>query len=399
MLELEEALEQILAAIPSACFESIALSEAAGRILAERVSAPIDLPAFDNSAMDGYAVHASDVTSAKPNHPARLRVAGKIAAGEVFAADLSSGSCVRLFTGSPLPRGADAVVMQEDTRVENPAEILVLDSVQTGENVRQQGEDVRKGTVLVEAGDRLGSGQLGLLGAAGVARVHVGRQPRAGVVATGSELKEAGEALGPGQIYESNRLMLAEQVRRAGALVRKFPLIPDTLGATRRALEQAFSECDLVITSGGASVGELDFIKQGFADAGGDLQFWKVAIRPGRPFIFGRCKGKLLFGLPGNPVSALVTFLLLVRPALLRWQGATQVSLPTHPGVLVEPFANPGNRRHFMRVKVDPSGKVYSAGAQASHMLSSLASANGLIDVPVETTLPVGHDVAVMRWE
>jgi molybdopterin molybdotransferase len=164
-------------------------------------------------------------------------------------------------------------------------------------------------------------------------------------------------------------------------------------------MEQAFSECDIVITSGGASVGEMDFVKQGFADAGGDLQFWKVAIRPGRPFIFGRWKGKLLFGLPGNPVSALVTFLLLVRPALLRWQGARDVSLTTYSGILAEPLSNPGNRRHFMRVRIDAGGKVHSAGAQASHMLSSLALANGLVDVPADTTLPMGHNVNVMRWD
>src|SRR5262249_7080600 len=147
------------------------------------------------------------------------------------------------------------------------------------------------------------------------------------------------------------------------------------------------------------SVGEMDFLKQAFADAGGDLQFWKVAIRPGRPFVFGRQKGKLLFGLPGNPVSALVTFLLLVRPALLRWQGANDVALSTYPGVLAEPLANPGNRRHFMRVKMDRDGKVYSAGAQASHMLSSLASADGLIDAAPETNLPSGATVPVMRWD
>jgi molybdopterin molybdotransferase len=399
MLELETALNKVLGAIPPAEPESIALSEAARRVLAERVCAPIDLPAFDNSAMDGFAVRASELAWVNANNPKRLRILGKVAAGEVFPAELVHGSCVRLFTGSPLPRGADAVVMQEDTRMDNPNEVLVLDSVETGENVRQQGEDVRKGGVIGETGDRIGAAQLGLLSAAGVARVKVGRRPRAGILATGSELVEAGERLGPGQIYESNRLMLSEFVQRAGALARSFSLVPDTLGATRRSLEHAFSECDLVITSGGASVGELDFIKQAFADVGGDLEFWRVAMRPGRPFVFGRCRGKLLFGLPGNPVSALVTFLLLVRPSLLRWQGAAEVSLTTHPGVLAEPLANPGNRRHFMRVRVDAGGKVYSAGVQASHLLTSLAMANGLVDVPPETTLATGHSVSVMRWE
>ena len=174
-----------------------------------------------------------------------------------------------------------------------------------------------------------------------------------GLLATGSELQEPGQPLAPGRIYESNRLALAALMERAGAVPRTFPLVADVLAATSLALADAFNQCDAVVTSGGVSVGEMDFIKRAFEQIGGELQFWKVAIKPGRPFAFGRCRGKLLFGLPGNPVSALVTFLLLVRPALLRWQGATDVSLPVHPGVLAEPLVNHGERRHFMRVKVD----------------------------------------------
>jgi molybdopterin molybdotransferase len=399
MLELEAALKEILEAIPQPRLESISLSEAAGRVLGERVYAFSDLPVFDNSAMDGFAVQAADLVSANENNPLSLRIIGKVAAGETFNGEIASGSCVRVFTGSPLPRGADAVVMQEDTRMESPAEVLVVESITAGENVRLQGEDVRKGSALGEAGVTIGSALLGLFGAAGIARIKAGVRPRVGVLATGSELKEAGATLGPGQIYESNRLMLAQLIRCTGSLVRIFPLIPDTLAATRQSLEQAFSECDIVITSGGASVGEMDFVKQGFADAGGDLQFWKVAIRPGRPFLFGQWKGKLLFGLPGNPVSALVTFLLLARPALLRWQGARDVSLPMHPCILGEPLSNPGNRRHFMRVSIDAGGKVHSAGGQASHMLSSLALANGLVEVPAGTTLPMGLSVKVISWD
>ncbi len=175
--------------------------------------------------------------------------------------------------------------------------------------------------------------------------------------------------------------------------------MPDALGATRLALTEALDQCDAVVTSGGVSVGEMDFIKSAFEQTGGELQFWKVAIKPGRPFVFGRWREKLFFGLPGNPVSALVTFLLLVRPALLRWQGAADVSLPAHPGVLAEPLDNQGERRHFMRVIVDASGRVHSAGVQASHVLSSMAAANGLVDVPANTTLPAGAAVPVLRWD
>ena len=401
MLEFEEALARVLAAVPAATSEDVSLSEAAGRVLAERVQSSIDLPMFDNSAMDGYGLRAADVASAKPESPARLRLAGKAAAGEVFAGEVTAGACVRLFTGSPLPSGADAVVRQEDTRVEPSAagEVLILAPAGPGENVRSRGGDVQRGSTLAEAGELLTAGRIGLLAAAGLTRVRVGRQPVAGLLATGSELREPGERLAPGQIYESNRIALAALMERAGAVPRRLPLVADALAATRLALAEAFDQCDAVVTSGGVSVGEMDFIRGAFERIGGDLQFWKVAIRPGRPFAFGRCRGKLLFGLPGNPVSALVTFLLLVRPALLRWQGAANVSLPAHPGVLAEPLANDSERRHFMRVKVDPTGRIYSAGAQASHVLSSMAAANGLVDVPANTTLTAGAAVSVLRWE
>ena len=220
-----------------------------------------------------------------------------------------------------------------------------------------------------------------------------------GLLVTGSELKEPGELLMPGQIYESNRIALAALVRRAGAIPNVLPLVVDALAATRFALTEAFRQCDALITSGGVSVGEMDFIRRAFEEVGGTLQFWKVAIRPGRPFVFGRYGGKILFGLPGNPVSSLVTFLLLVRPALLRWQGAADISLPIRSGVLAEPLGNPESRRHFMRVKMDASGKVRSAGVQASHILSSMAAANGLLDLPPRATLAAGTAVQVISCE
>jgi molybdopterin molybdotransferase len=219
-----------------------------------------------------------------------------------------------------------------------------------------------------------------------------------GLLATGSELLVAGQPLAPGKIYESNRLALSVLVNRVGAIPKIFPLVPDTRADTLAALKKAFAECDIVITSGGVSVGEMDFVKSAFEEIGGSLEFWKVAIRPGRPFVFGRFREKFLFGLPGNPVSAFVTFLLLVRPALLRWQGATAVDLPVSLGVLAEPISNSGDRRHFMRVTMDAEGRIRSAGIQGSHVLSSLANANGLLDLPPKTILPVGTTVAVMRW-
>jgi molybdopterin molybdotransferase len=401
MLSLEEALARIVAAIQPPEIEECSLSQLDGRVLAESALAFEAVPPFDNSSMDGYAVRASDTAHAKAENPARLRLVGRVAAGETFPTEVKSGACVRLFTGSPMPRGADAVVMQEDTRVESgtPDEVLVLELARPWENVRFRGEDIKAGSMLLEAGQLLGAPQISLLGACGLASVRVGRQPSVGLLATGSELVEPGQKLGAGRIYESNRLGLATFVHRVGGVPKIFPLVPDVLEGTRRALALALSQCDVVITSGGVSVGEMDFVKHAFEAEGGELDFWKVAIKPGRPFVFGRQGSKLLFGLPGNPVSALVTYLLLVRPALLRWQGATRLAMPAAFGVAAEPLANPGIRRHFMRVRLDAAGKVYSAGTQASHLLSSMAAANGLVDMAPGTTVSAGEKVQVLQWE
>jgi molybdopterin molybdotransferase len=401
MLELEEALTRILAILPEPVAEALPLRDAYGRILAARVPAPVDLPAFDNSSVDGYAVRAADVAVAAPESPARLLLAGRVPAGATFAGELPPDRCARVFTGSALPRGADAVVMQEYTRVraDLPEEILVLQPVRPEENIRFQGEDTRQGRTLVDAGESLTAGRLSLLAAVGVTQVWVGRQPRVGLLATGSELKEGGEPLAPGQVYESIRSGLAPLASRAGAIVRTYPLVADESEIMRTALAGALEECDIVLTCGGVSVGETDFVKSAFEQLGGHLEFWKVAMKPGRPFAFGRYSGRLLFGLPGNPVSALVTFLLLARPALLRWQGATRTSLPASPGRLAEPLANPGSRRHFIRVTISPAGEVRSAGLQASHLLNSIAAADGLVDVAPQTTLAAGTRVTVLRWE
>ena len=401
MLSLEDAQQRILAALPPPVRESVPIQAAAGRVLAEALHSPLDLPSFDNSAMDGYAVRAADVVGASIGQPKQFRLVGHVAAGEEFAGELSAGTCIRLFTGSPLPRGADAVVMQEDTRTDaaTPDAVLVLDAVKPWENVRLRGEDVKRGSLIAATGARLTAGRVGLLAAVGLGEVRVARAPVVGLLATGSELREAGEPLAPGQIIESNRVMLAPLLAAAGATTRAYPLVPDTLEATLAALDRAFAECDMVVTSGGASVGEHDFVKQAFVALGGRQEFWKVAVKPGKPFVFGEWRGKFLFGLPGNPVSAFVTFLLLVRPALLRWQGVAETGLPSHPGALTEPLVNRGDRRHFMRVRVDATGSVRPAGPQASHRLGSLADANALVDVPPETTLPAGATVAVLRWE
>ena len=401
MLEFETALKRLLALVSAPVSERVPLGSACGRVVTARISSSIHLPAFDNSAVDGYAVCTGDVSGARAGAPVRLHLCGRTAAGETFIGEVQRGLCVRLFTGSPVPRGADAVVMQENTRVmpSAPDTVAVLAEAKPGENVRSRGEDVKPGTVLVEAGESLTAGRVSLLAAIGLTHVSAGRQPVVGLLATGSELQDAGQPLATGQIYESSRLALAMLVARGGGIPRILPLVPDTLTATQGALAAAFKACDMVMTLGGVSVGEMDFAKTAFELLGGKLEFWRVAIRPGQPFACGRLGQKLWCGLPGNPVSAFVTFLLFGRPAITRWQGAAQVALPTSIGRLAGSLANPGERRHFMRVKVDTAGNVHSAGLQGSHMLSSLAAANGLVDVPPQMTLSAGTAVPVIRWE
>ena len=398
VIELEAAVQRILTALPQPTGERVPLLTAAGRFLAGQVTAPVDLPPFDNSAMDGYAVRAGDLTGAGIDSPIPLRVIGKIPAGGDFGGEVHAGECVRLFTGSPMPRGADAVIMQEDTRPGSEGEVLMCDSVRVGESVRRRGDDVAAGSVIGRPGEALTPGRIALLAASGVSEVDAGRRPTVGLLATGSELREPGQPLGPGLIYESNRATLGPLIAQTGAVPRIYPLVPDTLPATCEALEAAFAQCDIVITSGGASVGELDFVKAAFEKLGGVLEFWKVAIRPGKPFVFGNYAGKYLFGLPGNPVSAFVTFLLLARPALLRWQGAAETGLRPRRATLATPLQNKGDRRHFIRVTLDARGNAFSAGKQASHALASLAGANGLVDLAAGESQPAGATVSVLEW-
>lgn len=400
MLPLAEAQRRVLAALTPLPPETVPLQEAAGRILREAVKAPLDLPRFDNSAMDGYAVRSADLRTANPKEPVTLRRARSLAAGEGRGGPLRPGACARIFTGAPLPPGADAVVMQEDAAVApgRPESISFCAPARPGENVRRRGEDTRKGGLLLEVGQRLTAGRIALLGAIGRRTVRVGRRPRVALLATGSELREAGKPLGPGQIYESNRAALAVLARQAGALPLLMPLVKDESKATRRALARAFASADLVVTSGGVSVGDLDLVKSAFGEIGGRLAFWKVAIRPGKPFVFGLWRERPLFGLPGSPASAFVTFLLLVRPALARLQGAADCALPARPGVLAEPLKNHGDRAHFARVCCD-AGQVRLAGAQGSHLLGSLARANGLVEVPPQTFLAIGVEVSVISWD
>jgi molybdopterin molybdotransferase len=400
VISLEEAQKKILGAIEPLAVEEIPLQDGLGRYLSAPIRSLVDLPPVDNSAMDGYAVRATDLAAATAKSPVTLRLAGQAQAGATFAGSVEAGTCVRIFTGASLPAGADAVVMQEDVKqtADRPDKIIFRESIKPWENIRLCGEDIRANALIAETGDELTPQRLSLLAGAGIARVKAGRRPTVGLLATGNELREGGQPLSPGMIYESNRAGLAALARQTGSVSKLHPPVPDDLELTKQALRAAFDECDLVVTCGGVSVGEMDWVKQAFQEIGGRLDFWTVAIKPGKPFAFGRLGKKMLFGLPGNPVSAFVTFFLLATPALLRLQGARDPHPCTSWGTLAEPMNNPGERRHFARVILDASGQVRSSGSQASHILSSLAAANGLLDIPPAAQWPAGTRVAVLRW-
>lgn len=394
--ELEEVREELLGGLTCTGVERRSLADAADCILAETLHSPVPLPPFDNSAMDGYAVRAADVQV----FPASLKQVGEVAAGGWFEGTVGAGETVRIFTGAPLPLGADAVVMQEDTRVdpENPDRIQILDRVKPWENIRFRGEDVPLATALCPVGSRLDAAALALLAAVGISLVSVFRRPRVAVLVTGSELVAAGEPLRPGQIYQSNSVMLTALVRRAGGDAVPLPSVPDDPLQIRTALEAAATGSDLILTAGGASVGKHDLMREVLLELGGTVDDWRIALKPGKPFFRGRLSGRPVLGVPGNPVSAFVTTVLLVLPALRRMQRAAQVLPPTTLGILGESLSNPEARRHFVRVLTDEDGRVRSSGPQASHRLASLATADGLVDVPPRTQLAEGTVVRVIRW-
>ena len=397
MLSLEEAVERSLAAAHLLGPEAIPVAGAAGRFADDDVNANVSLPGFDNSAMDGYAVRSADLNGATTESPIELSCIGVIPAGVDPVDTVDEGTCMRIFTGSPIPKGADAVIMQEDCSSTPGDENTVRcnDSIKPWENIRLKGEDVREGDPLITAGTRITAGTIGLLAATGHDSVEVGLMPKVGLLSTGSELVEPPGELQPGKIYESNRDMLVSLVAKANGLPTPYPIVPDMLEDTVTALEQAFADNDVVLTSGGVSVGDHDHLKPAIERLGGSLDFWKVAVKPGKPFVLGQVDGKPVFGMPGNPVSALVTYLLMVRPALLNMQGAAEWRLAKRPGCLVDELANKGNRRHFVRVTIDDHGLVQSVGGQRSHMLGSLAKANGLVDLPPGTRLTKGDPVNV----
>ncbi|MBI5395717.1 MAG: molybdopterin molybdotransferase MoeA [Verrucomicrobia bacterium] len=401
MLTVEQARQTILDAVAALPADTVPTAAALGCVLSEDVTSDINIPSFDNSAMDGYAVRASDVAGACAERPLRLRCQGEVPAGSVASSPLQVGCALKIFTGAPVPPGADAVVIQEDTRREGDV-VVVLDSEKTGANIRRAGEDIGKGVVVLRRGSLCGASHVGVAASLGRAQLSVVRRPRVAVLATGEELVTPGKPLGPGQIYESNSPTLAALVRQAGCESVTSGIVPDTLEATQIALTNALVRADAVITSGGVSVGEYDFVKDGLAALGADTKLWKVAMKPGKPLVFSMCNGKPVFGLPGNPVSAFITFLLFVWPALQKMRGLASdaLDLPTANAVAEEPFGNKGDRRHFLRVGLRREGDRLLAraagGRQQSHILSGLLDTDGLIGLDPGASVPAGSAVRVI---
>jgi molybdopterin molybdotransferase len=385
LLSIDEALARVLDHVRPLPAEDVAVAESIGRVVAEAAPARVDLPPFDSSAMDGYAVRAADT-------PGTLAVVDHSAAGRPAARALAAGQAIAISTGAVVPAGSDAVVPVE--RTDGGTEVVTVEAVSAGENVRPRGGDATVGWPVVEAGMLLGPTQLGALVGAGVEQVRCGRRPRVAVLATGSELRRPGEPLRPGEIYESNTAMLAAQLARAGAVPDVLGIVADDERATREALERGLA-ADVLVTSGGVSVGPHDLVRELLAGLGVEEVFWRVAVKPGKPVAFGTRGDTLVFGLPGNPVSSLVGLELFVRPALLALQGAREARPRYLPGRLARPLRRSPGRDELARAYVDERGLLEPLSGQESHMIARAAAANALVLVPRgEGTVGAGDEVS-----
>lgn len=423
LLPFDDALAALLAQAETISgVERVDTLHASGRVLAEDLRSTLDVPPMDNTQMDGYALRSDDVAAASPERPARLRVAQRIAAGHV-GEPLAAGTAARIFTGAMIPEGADAVVMQEDTRAEGD-EVLVMHAAQPGEWVRRAGEDIRADSVILPAGTRLTPQAVGLAASVGLAQLPVRRRIRAACFFTGDELARPGEPLAPGAIYDSNRYVLVSLLRGLGCEVSDLGNVPDSLDATREALRAAAIDNDLIVTSGGMSVGEEDHVRAAL-QAEGELTMWQIAIKPGKPLAHGRVRrdgmsaaalaasalsgipmavpaalpGEAQFvGLPGNPVSAFVTFLLFVRPFLLRLAGVQDVAPKAVPMVADFDWPKPDRRREFLRARIAEPGRLELFRNQGSGVLTSTVWADGLIDNPPGQAIRRGDTVRFLPF-
>ena len=361
--------------------EVIPLTESKGRIVASAVDAPMDLPPFDASAMDGYALHANDL-----NQAGELAVVGESRAGHVCQDPVAPGTAIRIFTGAPIPRGTSAVVIQEDVE-RHGDQIRFRASLEIGENIRSRGHDIAKTQLLAKGGDRLDAYKISWLAACGVTNVTAVRRIRVALFSTGDELIDPGTPLGPGQIYDANRTALRELVSERPVEVLDLGALPDNPQAINRALETAVETADVVVTSGGVSVGDADYVKDVVTQAG-SLDFWKIALKPGKPLAVGRVGKALFFGLPGNPVSTIITYLLFVAPTIDRLCGMPDSTPYRLPAILQGTIEHHQGRREYVRGIFGTNGDrvtVSPTGDQSSNRLATFANANCLIVVPEQT--------------
>jgi molybdopterin molybdotransferase len=391
LLPVGEALARLLdsaAAETPRAVEQIALSEALGRVLATSVQAKCDVPPWDNSAMDGFALHSTGIPLAcEQGLPISQRITAGMAPGP-----LVPGTCARIFTGAPLPQGADTVEMQENVEVDATGRARFLQPLRPGQNVRPRGQDIIAGTTLFDAGHLLLPQDMGVIASVGVSSVQVSAPLRVAILSTGDELVEPGTPLGGGQIYNSNRYTLLGAVERLGQQVVDAGILPDEPAATRQRLEQLSQQADVILTSGGVSVGEADYLGQALREHG-EVDLWKLAIKPGKPFTLGRFAGTPVLGLPGNPAASLVTYLLLVKPYLLRRLGCQAVKPQPVPVPASFSWNKPGSRDEYLRAHLGTAG-IELTGNQSSGILSTASRAQGLVLVPAGTQVQPGQPLS-----
>ena len=395
MIAVEDAQKQALLGITTLGPELVSVDDALGRVLAEELVATVPVPRFTNSAMDGYALHSRSTAQASSEAPVRLDVIGESAAGDDGEMVVTRKEAARIFTGAPLPKGCDAVVMQENVTRDGHY-VLVTEPVGTGANVRHAGEDVGEGSVLLKRGTVIGAGDIAVAATQGRVSLLVTRRPRVAILPTGNELVEVDTLLtsAPTRVGNGNALMLAAQVREAGGLPLRLPIVPDSPEAIGKALEEAAAIADLVVTTGGVSVGEHDYVKRVLAERG-KVTFHKVAMRPGKPLAVGTIAATPFFGLPGNPVSSYVAFELFVRPALRALQGARDLERPKVTVTLTGKAPRASDRRNYVRVKIVRDNGVLLATPsvrQGSGDLTSLVDVDGLALIEPGTTAAAAHD-------
>jgi molybdopterin molybdotransferase len=379
LLNERETLDRVLQSVGAPSVENVSIWEAGNRVLAQNIVATVALPRFDNSTMDGYAVRGGDAVSG-----ARLSVSGEQAAGPDLALSLGRGEAIRVYTGAPIPQQADAVIMQEDVEAGEKS-ILVREGVTAGENIRVRGGDLCEGQLIASKGTLFTGPRLAAVASQGLSQLPVFKRPRVAIIATGSELRSQGEPLHSGEIYETNRILLAELVAGSGAEGTVFDIVPDLEEAHLQSFERARSY-DVIVVAGGVSVGTKDLVKPTLQKLGAKLELWRVAVKPGKPFMFGRLGGTLVFGLPGNPVSAFVTFLLFARPALWKLGGRSSLELPRARARLDQEMMNRGDRPHYFR-GIFQEGAFNPVGRQESHALFALSQANALCRLEADQTL------------